>query len=65
MGNFICSKCRTCSKFPFCTVIESKDGNCGEYIKRNIYEFIDNRLKEIDHKNYLNSLRGDGYNEKN
>ncbi len=37
MGSFICDKCRTCSKFPFCSVTESKDGNCGEYIKRSIY----------------------------
>ena len=33
MSVFICDKCRTCGKFPFCTVTESKDGNCGEYIK--------------------------------
>ena len=35
MSDFICSKCRTCGKFPFCKVIESKDDNCGEYIKRD------------------------------
>lgn len=45
---FICSKCRTCAKFPFCNVTESKDGNCGNYIKRNIYEFIEEKLKNID-----------------
>lgn len=33
MSNFICNKCRNCGKFPFCNVTESKDGNCGEYIK--------------------------------
>lgn len=34
MSSFICDKCRTCGKFPFCNVTESKDGNCGEYIKQ-------------------------------
>lgn len=57
MSTFICNKCRTCSKFPFCTVIESKDGDCGEYIKKNIYEFTENRLKEINQQNYLDSLK--------
>ncbi len=33
MSVFICDKCRTCGKFPFCKVTESKDGDCGEYIK--------------------------------
>lgn len=47
---FICDKCRTCSKFPFCTVLESKDGDCGEYVKRNIYKFIEDRLKDIENK---------------
>lgn len=31
--NYICDKCKTCGKFPFCNVEESKDGNCGDYIK--------------------------------
>lgn len=47
---FICDKCRICSKFPFCTVTESKDGNCGEYSKRNIYKFIEDKLKDIENK---------------
>lgn len=54
---FICSKCRTCGKFPFCTVTESKDGNCGEYIKRNIYGFIEEKLNDIRQKEYLESLK--------
>lgn len=36
MSVFICDKCRTCGKFPFCNVKESKDGNCGEYIKPKV-----------------------------
>ena len=35
MSVFICNKCKTCGKFPFCKVTESKDGNCGEYIRRD------------------------------
>lgn len=37
---FICKKCKTCSKFPFCKIEESKDGNCGEYVKSNEREII-------------------------
>ena len=54
---FICNKCRTCGKFPFCTVSESIDGNCGEYIKRNIYQFIDDRLKDIGHNDVKKSVK--------
>ena len=57
MSTFICDKCRTCGKFPFCKVTESKDRNCGEYIKRNIYGFIEERLSDIRQKNYLESLK--------
>lgn len=53
MGTFICNKCRTCAKFPFCFVTESKDGNCGEYVKRNIYQFIEDRLSSIRQKEYI------------
>lgn len=53
---FICNKCRTCGKFPFCTVVESKDGNCGEYIKTDKYKFIEDKLKDIRQQEYLNSL---------
>lgn len=34
MSTFICDKCRTCAKFPFCGVKESLDGNCSTYLKR-------------------------------
>ena len=34
LSTFICDKCRTCAKFPFCGVKESLDGNCGTYLKR-------------------------------
>ncbi len=56
MSNFICNKCRICSKFPFCNVTESKDGNCGDYIQRDRYKFIKNRLKSIDYDTYLKEL---------
>ena len=45
MSNFICDKCRTCAKFPFCEVVESKDGDCGEY-KSNLTNYIEQMLKE-------------------
>lgn len=55
--SFICSKCKTCGRFPFCTVTESRDDNCGEYIRRNIYQFIDDRLKDIRQQEYLESIK--------
>lgn len=54
MSNFICKKCKTCGKFPFCKVLESKDGDCGEYIKRDIYTH-EIKYKEI--KNNENKIR--------
>lgn len=54
---FICDKCRTCGKFPFCNVVESKDGNCGEYVKRNIYGFIEEKLADLKQQEYLESLK--------
>ena len=49
MSIFICDKCRTCGKFPFCRVTESKDGDCGEYIKRKIC--IENIVKREEDRN--------------
>ena len=44
MSIFICDKCRTC-----CRVTESKDGDCGEYIKRKIC--IENIVKREEDRN--------------
>ena len=51
MGSFICNKCRSCGKFPFCN-----DGNCGEYIKSK-----GRTVERLDKENENNICRRHSY----
>lgn len=53
----ICNKCRICSKFPFCNVKESLDGNCGEFEPKVLGTFIDEKLFKIRQEEVYNKIK--------
>ena len=57
---FICNKCRTCGKFPFCNVTESLDGKCGTYEPKALGTFIDKKLSKIRQNEINNKIKEEG-----